>query len=196
MQASINSHQAAGMFPFASYFLPLLPQLHEFEDQDMQKHATILAQYYPHFPHAPFFVTGIIKQLIGMLLHPDAGWHSKVQVLPILQVLYYLHLPLMDASIESSVMDCLSTLLNDAQVEVRAAAAVTLSGLIRCSGRKSIEGLLATFRARLKGLPSVNRRVRAASVERGESVSRLDGDVVRKHSVVLGLSSIVLAFPV
>jgi proteasome activator subunit 4 len=179
MQASINSHQAAGMFPFASYFLPLLPQLHEFDDVDLQKHATLLSQYYPHFPHASFFVPGIIDLLIEMM--GTGTWHAKIQVLPVLQVLYYLHLPAIDAGVELRVMDCLYTLLGDVQVEVRSAAGVTLSGLIRCGKGGGIDVLLKRWRGELKGLKGVGR----GDVE----------GVRRKHGVVLGLGSCILAFP-
>lgn len=177
-----------------SSFLSILPLLHDIDDQDMQKHAVILAQYYPHFPHAPFFVETVILQLIGMLLDAEAGWHAKIQVLTIIQVLYYLNLPLMSVSMELKVMDCLSELLNDSQVEVRDSAAVTLSGLIRCSQRKSINSILEKLRNSLAELPSVKRKPRSNTSEM--DTAPLDTALIKKHSIILGLSSIVLAFPV
>lgn len=132
----------------------------------------------------------VLDQLIGMLANPESGWHAKVQVLPMLQVLYFLHLPLIEEPLEARVMACLSALLHDAQVEVRQGAAVTLSGLIRCSQRKSINTLLTAFRATLAALPSIKKR------QRGSDDEGYAAALLKKHSVILGLSSVVLAFPV
>lgn len=162
----------------------------------MQRHAAILSQYYPHFPHASFFVAGIVEQLIRMLMDREAGWHSKVEVLPILQVLYFLHLPLIDDSLETKVMDCVSSLLIDSQVEVRDAAAVTLTGLIRCSQGNSIHSLLGNLRKSLEEVPSLKKK-RTRQAEVSDQAKRdMESSLIRKHSIVLGLSSIVLAFPV
>ncbi len=166
--------------------------MQEYDDQDLQLLASTVSKIYPNFPHAPHTISNVLMQMTSTLMNDQIGWRPKIHTLPMLQVLFYRHLPLLDKTIEVHVMENIAKLLQDHQVEVREAASVTLSGLIRCSQRDSILRLKQQFCKQLAENP-IHKRRRGDVKSDGPTTSQ--ESLVSRHAAVLGLSSLILAFP-
>lgn len=192
--SSIGGYQVSGVYQFLSYFLPLIHQMQEYDDQDLQQLSSTVSKIYPNFPHAPHMISDVLIQMTSVLMNNQVGWRPKIHTLPMLQVLFYRHLPLLDKTIELHIMESIAGLLQDHQVEVREAASITLSGLIRCSQRDSMLRLKQDFCKQLTENP-VHKRRRGDTAASGSLSSLAHESLVRRHSAVLGLSSIVMAFP-
>jgi len=105
----------------------------------------------------------------------------------ILQVFYFHHLHLMTRDTAVLVMESVSELLSDPQIEVRQLASVTLAGLIRCSQRDAIDTLRRDFEEQLESSKLPKGKAKASS---------LPSDlIIRRHAAILGLSALVEAFP-
>ncbi|KAI8805465.1 hypothetical protein BJ742DRAFT_820531 [Cladochytrium replicatum] len=131
---------------------------------------------------------------------PDLGsttqqhsWHVRRKVLPAIQLLYFHHLFYMSDDLMVQVMRTVGSLLSDPQLEVREYAGQTLSGLIRCSQRGAIETLRVQFEGELRVTKLASRGKRRQDALSGE-LTQADL-VTKRHGAVLGLSSLVQAFP-
>jgi len=59
-----------------------------------------------------------VDQLIGLLKQSETSWRVRAKVLPVLQVFYFRHLFQLDSATMIRVMDVVSELLLDSQIEV------------------------------------------------------------------------------
>ncbi|KAJ3092428.1 hypothetical protein HK102_007439 [Quaeritorhiza haematococci] len=126
------------------------------------------------------------------------SWHVKVQILPVLQVFFFRHLFLLKNEVVLEVMNSVSDMLEDPQIEVRQLASVTLSGLIRCSQRGAITQLEQRFESMLaEKLPKRRRAGPSSSPSKQspEEKEKYATALVKRHAGVLGLASLVQAFP-
>ncbi|KAL2915214.1 Proteasome activator BLM10 [Polyrhizophydium stewartii] len=199
----IVSMRAAGVYPFVDLVLPELFEMLEHWDADLQERAAQIAQTYPLLHHHSALAARVVEQLLGLLDPPatsDANrWHVKVRVLPVLQVLFFRHLHLLHDELVAKVLRTVASLLADRQVEVRQLASVTLSGLVRCSPRaETIAALEADFRKTLSAtarqVTSTRGRAQATLSSQPQATDQV-GSLVKRHSAVLGLAALVLAFP-
>ncbi|KAL1919118.1 uncharacterized protein VTP21DRAFT_2500 [Calcarisporiella thermophila] len=190
---AIQGLSAITVYPIVLSLLPELFHMREIaDDPDLQSLATrtfnaVAASSYP-----PDLVTPFLDTLIRILTE-NKNWHIRVKSLPVLQVFFFRHLFLFNREQMVWVTDVVGRLLMDVQVEVRQLAAVTLSGLIRCSQRDAIDGLRARF-SRLLETPLPSRK-RLNSTERASTPVGFHEALLRRHAGVLGLSCLVQAFP-
>ncbi|KAK4703609.1 proteasome activator subunit 4, partial [Phenoliferia sp. Uapishka_3] len=105
-------------------------------------------------------------------------------------VFYFHNLFLLDDEIVAELMEQLCDLLQDPKIEVREAAATALSGIVRCSQRSAIVSLSNRFMAVVRSTKIPKRRNAA-----GEEVAGYQETLVRAHSGVLGIASLINAFP-
>ena len=120
----------------------------------------------------------------------EENWQLKLGKLYLFQVLTFGNLFTVlshGTLVAPAVRAVLLALLADERVEVRDQAAESLSGLVRCGfySPAEVASLLEVFSEQL-GPPPQGRRDR----KRVES-----GQLVRRHSGLLGLGAVVLAFP-
>ncbi|KAJ3037851.1 hypothetical protein HDV00_001266 [Rhizophlyctis rosea] len=199
---AVVSHRVSGTYPIIRYIMPEVFLMQDWEDQDLQKMAQSVASVYPQLPHTRQMIPQAIQMLVSVLRNDSNGsnnggesattrrWHVKARVLPVLQVFFFKHLHLLSTDLTMVVMDTVSGLLKDPQVEVRQLASVTLSGLIRCSQRDAIDALKERFESELAAAPLPKRRRTA------EGMTPVPTDtIVKRHAAVLGLSSLIQAFP-
>jgi proteasome activator subunit 4 len=119
----------------------------------------------------------VMKQFIG-LLRDSTSWRVRLDVLLPLQgvpflrlsplsrishilpitVFYYHHLFFLDDELIGELMAQLGVLLRDPKIEVREAAASTLSGIVRYSQRTAIASLIKGFRETLRSTKIPKRR--------------------------------------
>ena len=120
----------------------------------------------------------------------EENWQLKLGKLYLFQVLTFGNLFTVlshGAPVVSAVRAVLLALLADERVEVRDQTAESMSGLVRCGfySPEEVASLLQVFSEQL-GPPPVGRRDR----NRTES-----GQLARRHSGLLGLGAVALAFP-
>lgn len=189
------------------------------EDQELQSLAYHVFRHLPNVPHsnsedAPF-IEALIK--IGKT---SAFWHQRLRVMVNIQVFYFRRLFLLSSHQQQLLYDCIASMLEDSQLEVRLGAASTLSGMIRCSPsplRDSvIEKLNRKFTMLLLDNPlpkkTKNRMDNMRSIAtNGESTPSSTASPARegagtptpehnrliltRHAAVLGLGALVQAFP-
>jgi proteasome activator subunit 4 len=188
--SALTSYQTYGISNYLDVAILKVLEMQESSDQDLSGIASIVAKIFPNFLHDGYQLNAIFETLTQVCLKKSLQtWHAKIRVLPILQVLFFRHLFLLSTESKSMMMDTLYKLISDSQVEVRQLASITISGLVQCSERSAIESLIHRFEARLKEfqLPKRNRND-PITPEYSQLINQ-------KHSAVLGLSSVVLAFP-
>jgi proteasome activator subunit 4 len=134
-----------GTFGYTTVLLPEVFNMIAYDDTDLQQSVTAILAVYPIAPHPPRLIPTILDLLLSKLGSSDGTtetkWHMKIKLLPILQVFYFRHLHLISADVALRVLETTAALLENPQIEVRNLAAVTLSGLIRCSQRDAINML-------------------------------------------------------
>lgn len=135
------------------------------------------------------------QSLFAVLLQccRTGSWHSKSRALRMLQILLLRNL---FYAPHSEMLDVLSTLMGDQQLEVRILAGQTLSGTIQCGVSRDLAAIQKRFQAMLAGPRKIKSSKAAGS---GSAAARdKDGDralLLRRHAGVLGLQAMLLAFP-
>ncbi|KAF9994804.1 hypothetical protein BGZ79_000402 [Entomortierella chlamydospora] len=179
--------------------LPLIPELFQMQDisddQDLQQLATLTLLQLGRFVFPAKMVAEVVD-IFCKVLRESTSWHIRNNVLPVLQIFFYTNLFSMNVDMVVKVMDSVSSMLLDPQIEVRQLAASTLSGIVQCSQRDATKKLISDFKHILETtpLPVRNKRDRSAP----KDTSQLEGyseALVKRHGGVLGLSSLLGAFP-
>ncbi|GAA6033408.1 hypothetical protein JCM8097_006736 [Rhodosporidiobolus ruineniae] len=188
---SISEFRTSSAFPFITKLLPEFFRMQESTDNpELSRMAgrVLLACAALQFPL--HLTKPLMRQLIG-LLRDSTSWRVRLDVLLPLQVFYYHHLFFLDDETVTSLLDQLVLLLSDPKIEVREAAASTLSGIVRCSQRSAIASLIARFRGTLRETKVPKKR----RDKEGKEVEGYQDKLIKAHSAVLGLSSIIRAHP-
>ncbi|RGB33631.1 hypothetical protein C1646_815894 [Rhizophagus diaphanus] len=190
---ALTTWQSTGTYPL---ILPLLPSVFLMQDvnddQDLQVMATHVLNIIASYPYPPDMVPMMIDKFVEILTE-SSSWHVRVKALPVLQVFFFKHLFMLGKDKTDKVMDVVSGMLKDNQIEVRQLAAVTLSGLIRCSQREAISKLKDQF-TKLLGT-KIPPRKRTGQAPRAALPPGFQEAVLTRHAAVLGLSCLIDAFP-
>ncbi|KAK6098331.1 Proteasome activator BLM10 [Batrachochytrium dendrobatidis] len=204
---ALMSFRVAGIYPYMPMMLPLLFEMQEFWDGDLQIGAAAVAKLYPHFHHHPKLLCEALTTLLDFLsdrnmMKSDSaavdeiqmveyGWHLKVRVMPVLQVLFFRHLHMIPPAFINQIVMDVSACLGDRQVEVRQMASVTLGGLVRCSPYPPLISMLtSTFEKQLEQTRPAKDKSKSQPADIN-AAARL----VKRHAAVLGLAALVQAFP-
>ncbi|CAG8507014.1 6948_t:CDS:10 [Ambispora gerdemannii] len=190
---SLSSWQATGTY---SFIIPLLVEIFHMQDvnddQDLQSVATHVLGMIASFTYPPEMVLVMINKIIEILME-SPSWHIKVKALPVLQVFYFKHLFMLTPEEMLRIMNTVSDMLMDTQIEVRQMASETLSGLIRCSQRNAIAALKERFNELLQ--TKIPPRKRTAQAPRTAKPPGFQEALVKRHAAALGLSCLIDAFP-
>ncbi|CAG8466985.1 9745_t:CDS:10 [Ambispora leptoticha] len=190
---SLSSWQATGTY---SFIIPLLSEIFHMQDvnddQDLQSVATHVLGMIASFTYPPEMVLVMINKIIE-ILRESPSWHIKVKALPVLQVFYFKHLFMLTPEEMLRIMNTVSDMLMDSQIEVRQMASETLSGLIRCSQRNAIAALKERFNELLK--TKIPPRKRTDQAPRAARPPEFQNALVSRHAATLGLSCLIDAFP-
>ncbi|KAG0049518.1 hypothetical protein BGZ83_005704 [Gryganskiella cystojenkinii] len=180
--------------------LPLVPELFLMQDvpddQDLQQLATLSLLQLARFAYPADMVPKVVD-LLCKILKESESWHVRNNVLPVVQIFFYTNLFSMDVQMMVRVMDAVSSMLLDSQIEVRQLAATTLSGIVRCSQRDATQALFKHFRRLLRDtpLPARKKRDRTTGAPKESDPEGYSEALIKRHAGVLGLSSLVEAFP-
>ncbi|KAI8578771.1 hypothetical protein K450DRAFT_245430 [Umbelopsis ramanniana AG] len=194
LHEALSNWRVAGTYPHVLRLLPELFHMQDInDDHDLQTMASgvlnLIAQ--TSYPHS--LVPHMVEAFAHILTESDS-WHIRMKALPILQVFFFKHLFLLKSSEVIRIMDVITDLLMDTQIEVRQLASVTLSGLVRCSQRDAIHVLNKKY-TDLVVSTRIPKRIRQSNGEKAPLPEGFQEALLKKHAGVLGLSSLVDAFP-
>ncbi|SCV72468.1 BQ2448_4005 [Microbotryum intermedium] len=187
---SMSDFRIATAYPFITKLLPEIFHMQEILDNDELKgtagRVLIAAACLPY----PIEMTRPLMTQFLDLLRNSPSWRIRLDVLGPLQVYYFHNIFNLDHELVAELLEALCDLLRDPKIEVREAAAKTLSGIVRCSQRSAIMSLSTRFLTVLRATKIPKRR-NAAGVE----VANYQEALTIAHSAVLGISSLINAFP-
>ncbi|KAJ3513732.1 hypothetical protein NLJ89_g2785 [Agrocybe chaxingu] len=125
-----------------------------------------------------------ILDAIFETIQNSPSWRVRLKALPLLQVFYFRHIPLISEIRIVEILEVLCRCLDDEIVEVREMAAATLSGILRLSPRRSVLTLKERFMHLLKNScvpsrqdPNYNKAIR------------------QRHAAILGICALVDSYP-
>ena len=174
------------------------------EDQELQGLAYHVFRHIPNIPHR----FGEDAELIAALIRIGTTsplWHQRLRVLINMQVIYFRRLFMISHDHQMALLECVATMLEDTQLEVRLGASATLSGMIRCSPAalrsKMVQDFNKKFTKMLLESPLPKRPRNGVSgvstPNTGTSTPTPEHNklVLTRHAAVLGLGALVQAFP-
>lgn len=204
MLSSYECTQLLQYFPdvFTEQFLHMMDVK---EDPELQSLAYHVFRHLPNIPHR----IGEDEQLIGSLIRigqTSKSWHQRLRVMINMQIIFFRRLFLLSDDSKQKLFDCVAGMLEDHQHEVRAGAATTLSGMIRCSPLALREYMIKQLGDRFTKMLADNplpkkpkgQAAALASVRSsGTSTPTPEHQrlVITRHAAVLGLGSLIQAFP-
>ncbi|KAK4048054.1 Proteasome activator BLM10 [Microbotryomycetes sp. JL221] len=188
--SSISDFRVSTTYPFITKLLPEFFRMQEILDNDELRSTAgrvLIACACLQYPIE--LVRPLMSQFIE-ILKTSPNWRTRLDVMQPLQMFYFHNIFLLDSFSVIELMEVLCDQLRDPKIEVREAAANTLSGIVRCSQRSAILTLSSRFMNVLRSVKIPKRRN-----EQGEEVNGYQEALVAAHSAVLGVSSLVNAFP-
>ena len=203
LDSTLSSHECTQLLQFFPklFMEQLLHMMDVKEDQELQGLAYHVFRHLPNIPHR----AGEDEEIFDCLARIGTTsplWHQRLRVLINMQVIYFRRLFLISHDQQGKLFDCVASMLEDSQLEVRLGASSTLSGMIRCSPvalrTTVIQDLNKKFTKMLLDSPLPKKARNGVSASNtGTSTptpehSRL---VLTRHAAVLGLGALVQAFP-
>ena len=175
------------------------------EDPELQSLAYHVFRHLPNIPHR----VGEDQKLIDALIRigrTSPSWHQRLRVMINMQIIFFRRLFLLSEESKQKLFDCVSGMLEDHQHEVRAGAATTLSGMIRCSPLLLREDMVKQLSGRFTKMLAENplpkkpkgQAAALASVRSSGTATPTPEHqrlIVTRHAAVLGLGSLIQAFP-
>ncbi|EEQ33559.1 Proteasome activator BLM10 [Microsporum canis] len=175
------------------------------EDPELQSLAYHVFRHLPNVPHLSGEDSDFINTLIR-IGRTSPSWHQRLRVMINMQIIYFRRLFLLSATDRENLFECVASMLSDQQHEVRAGAAATLSGMIRCSPvalrQDMVIKLLDRFTTSLiqHPLPKKRRIISSgfsSATSTGASTPTPEHTrlIITRHAAVLGLGALIQAFP-
>ena len=203
LDTTLASHECIELLQFFPNILTeqLLYMMDVKEDQELQGLAYHVFRHLPNIPHRVGEDTELIEALIRIGTTSPL-WHQRLRVLINMQVIYFRRLFLISSEHQMALLECVVTMMEDTQLEVRFGASTTLSGMVRCSPialRSSIvQDLIKKFTKMLLDSP-LPKRMKASINDSNTRTSTPTPEhnkvALTRHAAVLGLGALVQAFP-
>ena len=204
MLCSYECTQLLEFFPdlFTEQFLHMMDVK---EDPELQSLAYHVFRHLPNIPHR----IGEDQKMIDSLIRigrNSPSWHQRLRVMINMQIVFFRRIFLLSEESKQRLFDCVAGMLEDTQHEVRAGAAATLSGMIRCSPldlrQVIVPRLQQRFTKMLKEHPLPKKPKGVASALSSARTSGANTPTpeaqkltITRHAAVLGLGSLIQAFP-
>jgi proteasome activator subunit 4 len=191
---TLNSYECTQLLDFFPdvFMEELLHMMDVKEDIELQRLAYHVYRLLPNIPFRAGADSAFIEALIR-IGKTSSSWHQRLRTLINMQVIYFRRIFLVRPAEQSALFEAVSDMLEDTQLEVRIGAASTLAGMIRCSPialrNAVIKELIDKFTLRLKQNPMPKK---TPGTDTPVSHTK---QVIRRHAAVLGLGSLVQAFP-
>lgn len=197
LESTLSSHECVQLVEF--FADPIVGQLlymmdHK-EDPDLQTLAFHVFKQLPNIPQRDGEDTAFIDALVR-IGRTATSWHQRLRILINIQVMFFNRLFFMSRKQQLALFDCVSSMLEDPQLEVRQGAQSTLSGMIKCAPldfrNEKIHELREHFYGILTRHPLPKRNYQERSSTPSVEQNRI---ALKRHSAVLGLGALISAFP-
>lgn len=204
MLSSYECIQLLSFFPNL-FTEELLHMMDVKEDPELASLAYHVFRHLPNIPHRLGEDTDLIDVLIR-IGRTSPSWHQRLRVMINMQIIFFRRLFLLSESNRQKLFDCVASMLEDTQHEVRAGASATLSGMIRCSPAELRDRMVMQLRDRFtKMLVDHPLPKKPKTLTSGLSSAHTTGTntptpeqqrlVIVRHAAVLGLGALIQAFP-
>lgn len=194
LDTTLQSYECTQLLDFFPdvFMEQLLHMMDVKEDPELQRLAYLV---YRHLPNIPFragedgaFISALIR--IGKV---STSWHQRLRTLINMQVIYFRRIFLIKPEQQQALFDAVADMLEDTQHEVRAGAATTLSGMIRCSPVTLRNNILSSLR--IKFTEALRKNPMPKKSPGTSTPVNTNQQIIRRHAAVLGLGALVTAFP-
>ena len=208
----LSSYDCVQLLPFIStrFIDELLAMMDVKEDPELAGLAYHVFRHLPNIPHRVGEDIDMIDTLIR-IGRSAASWHQRLRVMVNMQIIFFRRLFLISEEHRQKLLDCVAGMLEDSKPEVRMGASATLSGMIQCSPAQSrghmVAQLCRRFTKMLEENPLPKKAKKLASSASSSTLSSTQATgtntptpehqrlVVVRHAAVLGLGSLIQAFP-
>ena len=203
LDTTLASHECIQLQSFFPniFMEQLLYMMDVKEDQELQGLAYLVFRHLPNIPSRAGEDAEMIEALIRIGTTSPL-WHQRLRVLINMQVIFFRRLFLISDGNRKALLECVATMLEDTQLEVRLGASTTLSGMIRCSPlalrAKMVQDFDKKFTNMLLDFPLPRKPKNGVSnPSTGTSTPTPEHNklAVTRHAAVLGLGALVQAFP-
>lgn len=203
LDSTLSSHECIELLQFFPdvFIEQLLHMMDIKEDQELQGLAYHVFRHLPNIPHRIGEDTELIAALVR-IGRTSPLWHQRLRVLINMQIIYFRRLFLLSREKQQNLFECVASMLEDPQLEVRLGASSTLSGMIRCSPVTLRTSIVDTLNSQLTKMlldsPLPKKPKHGASgANTGTSTPTPEQTkhVLTRHAAVLGLGALVQAFP-
>ena len=204
MLSSYECIQLLSFFPNL-FTEELLHMMDVKEDPELASLAYHVFRHLPNIPHRLGEDTDLIDVLIR-IGRTSPSWHQRLRVMINMQIIFFRRLFLLSEENRQKLFDCVASMLEDTQHEVRAGASATLSGMIRCSPVELRDRMVFQLRDRFTKmlvdhpLPKKPKKLISGLSPAGTTGTNTPTPeqqrlVIIRHAAVLGLGSLIQAFP-
>ncbi|KAJ5086556.1 hypothetical protein NUU61_007863 [Penicillium alfredii] len=207
LDSTLSSHECTQLVPFFPdvFTAQLLHMMDVKEDPELQSLAYHVFRHLPNIPYPAEKNSEFIQSLIR-IGQTSPSWHQRLRVMINIQIIYFRRLFLLDPADRDRLFECIASMLEDPQHEVRAGASATLSGMIRCSPVFLRDKMVSRFQERFtkvlvdNPLPKKPKNPRsgvssAVSSGAGTPTPEHSRLILMRHGAVLGLGALIQAFP-
>ncbi|KAJ5707112.1 hypothetical protein N7488_006913 [Penicillium malachiteum] len=207
LDSTLSSHECTQLVPFFPdvFTAQLLHMMDVKEDPELQSLAYHVFRHLPNIPYPAEKSSEFIQSLIR-IGQTSPSWHQRLRVMINIQIIYFRRLFLLASADRDKLFECIASMLEDSQHEVRAGASATLSGMIRCSPVYLRDKMVHRFQERFtklladNPLPKKPKNFRsglssAVSSGAGTPTPEHNRLVIVRHGAVLGLGALIQAFP-
>ncbi|KAJ6129666.1 hypothetical protein N7512_002446 [Penicillium capsulatum] len=134
LDSTLSSHECTQLVPFFPdvFTAQLLHMMDVKEDPELQSLAYHVFRHLPNIPYPAEKNSEFVQSLIH-IGQTSPSWHQRLRVMINIQIIYFRRLFLLDPADRDKLFECIASMLEDPQHEVRAGASATLSGMVRCS---------------------------------------------------------------
>jgi len=165
------------------------------EDPDLQALAFHVFKQLPNIPQRDGEDIAFIDTLMR-IGQTATSWHQRLRILINIQVIFFNRLFLMKRAQQLALFECVSSMLEDPQLEVRQGAQSTLSGMIRCASVRFRDEKIHELKDQFYDILQRNPLPRRNYSERSSTPSTEHNRIaLRRHGAVLGLGALISAFP-
>jgi len=185
IQTTLVDHRNSAIAGQTIKFLPEIFSMVELLDNaELSSEAKRALKAIAVYPFTADLISPLIRKLVDLIRSSHDSWRIRLDVLPILQIVYFRNLFYLSPEVVQEVNSLLLELLQDAHLEVREMASTTLSGIIRCSQRGMIRQLKERF----------TRQVQSIQLPKRDAADYQE-KLLQLHGGILGVVALLSASP-